>query len=63
VQGLPAVAQDALRLPVSYWTSENAPDAQDFAAITRAQLTNDFLAPYEKAWGVTLRDTVLGIAN
>ena len=55
------IGQDELRLPISYWTPQTVPAARNFTAITRAQLANDFLTPYEKTWGVPLRATVPGV--
>ncbi|MET7571972.1 sugar ABC transporter substrate-binding protein [Streptomyces sp. NPDC005492] len=63
VQGKAPLAQDALRLPVTYWTKQDA-SAPDYASITAAELkANDWLSPYEKAWDVSLKDTVLGVRN
>jgi len=61
VQGQKALAGDAFRLPITYWTKDNAPDPT-YSAITAAQLKeNDWLAPYEKAWGVSLKDAILSV--
>nr|WSY49400.1 sugar ABC transporter substrate-binding protein [Streptomyces sp. NBC_00886] len=62
-QGEKPLAQDALRLPITYWTKEDS-SAPDYASITAAELkANDWLSPYEKAWNVSLKDTVLGVGN
>jgi ABC-type sugar transport system substrate-binding protein len=62
-QGEKPLAQDALRLPITYWTKEDA-SAPDYASITTAELkANDWLSPYEKAWKVSLKDTVLGVGH
>jgi ABC-type sugar transport system substrate-binding protein len=63
VQGQAPLAQDALRIPVSYWTQKTAP-AANFGAMTAAQLAAaDWLTPYETAWNQSLKSTLLGIKN
>ncbi len=62
-QGQDALAEDALRLPVSYWTQDEAP-AADFPSITAAQLeANDWLSPFEEAWDIKLKELILGVKN
>ncbi len=54
--------EDSLRFPIGYWTKANAPSASGYTAITKAQLGRaNFLAPYEKAWGVSLVNTVVDV--
>jgi ABC-type sugar transport system substrate-binding protein len=61
--GQEALAEDALRLPVSYWTQGEAP-AADFRSITAVQLeANDWLSPFEEAWDVQLKELILGVEN
>jgi len=63
-QGKPALAEDSLRIPISYWTKSEAP-APTFPAITKAQLqTNDWLSPFANAWHVPqLESVILGVAS
>ena len=62
-QGKQALAEDSLRIPISYWTQSEAP-APSFSAITKAQLeANDWLSPFESAWHVQLKSVILGVAS
>jgi hypothetical protein len=63
-QGKQALAEDSLRIPISYWTKSEAP-APTFPAITKAQLqTNDWLSPFATAWHVPqLESVILGVAS
>lgn len=65
VQGDAPLAEDAARYPVAVWTKDNAPDAADYASITKAQLSAaDWLSPFAKAWGVdNLKDLVVGVSE
>lgn len=62
--GQPALAETALRIPISYWTKSEAP-APTFPAITKAQLqANDWLSPFATAWHVPqLESVILGVAS
>lgn len=61
VNGQRPLAEDALRLPVSFWTKDNAP-APDYSSMTAAELAaNDWLAPFESAWNVQLKDALLAV--
>jgi ABC-type sugar transport system substrate-binding protein len=62
--GQPALAETALRIPISYWTKSEAP-APTFPAITKAQLqANDWLSPFATAWHVPqLESVLLGVAS
>ena len=62
-QGKPAIAEAALRFPISYWTPQDSP-APNYTSITTAQLkVNDWLTPYEQAWKVSLKPAILGVAS
>ncbi len=62
--GQPALAETALRIPISYWTKSEAP-APTFPAITKAQLqANDWVSPFATAWHVpALQSVILGVAS
>lgn len=63
VQGQEAIPEDQLRTPVTYWTKDNAPEPT-FPAITAAQLeANDWVSPFADAWGIELKDTILGVSD
>jgi hypothetical protein len=63
VQGQKPLAENALRFPVSYWTTQNSP-APSYPAITAAQLKNtDWLSPYEKAWHIKLKSALLAVPS
>jgi ABC-type sugar transport system substrate-binding protein len=60
-QGQQPLAEDALRFPISYWTTANSPNPT-FEAITAAQLKqSDWLTPFETAWSVQLKSAILGV--
>lgn len=63
VQSKGAIPEGSLRPPVSYWTQGDAPHPT-FSAITEAQLAaNDWLTPFEEAWHVQLKNTILGVSG
>lgn len=63
-QGKQALAETSLRIPITYWTQQQAP-APNFPAITAAQLqTNDWLSPFATAWHVPqLKSVILGVSS
>ena len=61
VAGQQPLAENALRFPVSYWTTANSP-APTNTAITGAELKqSDWLTPFEKAWNVQLKSAILSV--
>lgn len=61
VAGEQPLAENALRFPVSYWTTADSP-AATFAAITEAELKQaDWLTPFEKTWNVQLKSVILSV--
>jgi len=61
--GAAPLDEQDLRMPVSYWTKENAPKPE-LGAMTAAELQSaDFLTPFEKAWGIQLKDVILGVTG
>jgi ABC-type sugar transport system substrate-binding protein len=62
--GKQALAETALRIPISYWTRSQAP-APNFSAITMALLqTNDWVSPFATAWHLPqLKSVILGVAS
>jgi ABC-type sugar transport system substrate-binding protein len=63
VAGQQPLAENALRFPVSYWTTADSP-ASTFPAITAAELKqSDWLTPYEKTWNVQLESTILSVKS
>ncbi len=62
-QGKPAIAQNALRFPISYWTPQDSPGTS-YASITAAQLkVTDWVTPYEQAWKVSLKAAILSVTS
>jgi ABC-type sugar transport system substrate-binding protein len=63
VAGQQPLAENALRFPVSYWTTANGP-APNFPAITETELKqSDWLTPFEKAWNVQLKSAILSVSS
>ena len=62
--GKPALAEDSLRIPITYWTQSEAP-APNFPAITKAQLkVNDWVSPFSVAWHAPqLESVILGVSS
>jgi hypothetical protein len=64
VQHEKPLAESALRIPIELVTKANLPDAKNYSTLTKSLLAKtNFLAPFDKAWGVSLESTVLSVSS